>query len=160
MHPRRYLAILITLASVGCGPKVDLTKGLQVTDVSTGWRDVGIVDGQNKIVPTISFALKNVSDQTLTALDVNVNFYHGSEDKIWDSAYARDAGGTGGLVPGAATKSLTFDSGKGYTGTETRADMLRNSEFQDARVIVAAKYGRFQLVTIANFPVTRRLITK
>ena len=57
-----------------CGPAVDLTKGLQILDVSTGWFDAGIVNGQNKLVPAISFKLKNVSDQKLTVLQVNVLF--------------------------------------------------------------------------------------
>jgi len=34
----------------GCGPKVDLAKGLQVLTVSTGWYDAGLVNGQNKLV--------------------------------------------------------------------------------------------------------------
>jgi len=53
---------------------VDLTKGLQILDVSTGWFDAGLVNGQNKLVPTISFKLKNVSDQKLSVLQVNVLF--------------------------------------------------------------------------------------
>jgi len=160
MHPRRLLAILLALVCAGCGPKVDLTKGLQITDVSTGWRDVGIVDGLNKIVPTISFSLKNASGQMLSALDVNVNFYQGAEDKIWGDATAKDAGGSGGLAAGATSKMLTFDSSKGYTGTETRAEMLQNSHFVDARAQVAAKYGNTQWVRIGEYPISRQLITK
>jgi len=160
MHPRRSIAILLALACIGCGPKVDLSKGLQVTDVSTGWRDVGIVDGLNKIVPTVSFSLKNVSDQSLSALDVNVNFYQGSDDKMWADATAKDAGGSGGLAAGGTSKLLTFDSSKGYTGSETRAEMLQNSHFVDARVQIAAKYGNTQWVRIGEYPITRQLITK
>ena len=44
--------------------------GLQVQDVSTGWFDAGIVNGQNKLVPSITFRLKNISDQKLVVLQV------------------------------------------------------------------------------------------
>ena len=32
---------------------------LQVTDVAGGWHDVGIVDGKNKLVPSLSSASAN-----------------------------------------------------------------------------------------------------
>ena len=40
-----------------CGSRVDLKAALQVTDVSTGWYDAGVVDGKNKLVPRVSFRL-------------------------------------------------------------------------------------------------------
>ena len=63
-----WLLLLLTVASSACAPAVDLTKGLQVVDASTGLIDVGIVNGQNKLVPSITFKLKNLSDQKLIAL--------------------------------------------------------------------------------------------
>ena len=60
----RLLSLVAFVSFAGCGPAVDLTKGLQVTIVNTGWFDVGIVNGQNKLVPSISFTLKNVSVST------------------------------------------------------------------------------------------------
>ena len=44
---------LFVLTTVSCSPPVDLSKGLQVQVVSTGWLDAGIVDGKNKLVPII-----------------------------------------------------------------------------------------------------------
>ncbi len=38
---------------------------LQLTDIVTGWFDSGIVNGQNKLVPTISFRVKNTSTQSI-----------------------------------------------------------------------------------------------
>src|SRR5207245_9731624 len=58
-------------ASAGCGPMVDLAKGLQVLDVSTSWFDAGIVNGQNKLVPSISFELKHLSAHDLGSLRVS-----------------------------------------------------------------------------------------
>ena len=55
------LIVLLALAGTACGPNIDLKASLQVADVSTGWADLGVVNGQNKIVPSITFTLKNAS---------------------------------------------------------------------------------------------------
>ena len=57
------LVLVSALLGSGCGgPTVDLTKGLQIDVVDTGWFDAGVVDGKNKLVPTVSFTVKNISD--------------------------------------------------------------------------------------------------
>ena len=70
------VSLLLTIAglSAGCGPAVDVTKGVRVEAVSTGWVNAGVVDGMNKLVPAVSFTLKNVSNQKLPALQVNAVF--------------------------------------------------------------------------------------
>src|SRR6267154_1152106 len=97
---------LLAATSAACGPTVDLTKGLQVLDVSSGWFDAGIVNGQNKLVPTISFKLKNVSDQKLATLQINALFRRVGENDEWGSTFLT-AVGSEGLAPGATTAVLT-----------------------------------------------------
>jgi len=61
---RRTVGILlaaILFSSVSCGPRVDLATALSVTDVFSGYYDFGIVNGLNKLVPSISFRLKNAA---------------------------------------------------------------------------------------------------
>lgn len=153
------LAVAVGVSTAGCGPKVDLTKGLQVVNVSTGWADKGIVGGQNKIVPSITFALKNVSDKSLNVLDVNAAFHQNGEDADWDSDLLNVAGSEG-LGPGVTTRTFTIDSKQGYKGTgeETRAEMLKNSHFIDAHVDLFAKYSNTQWTKIGEFPITRVLL--
>ena len=55
----RLLLLLAIVSSAACGPTVDLTKGLHVSIVNSGWYDLGIVNGQNKLVPTVIFTLQN-----------------------------------------------------------------------------------------------------
>ena len=66
---RALVALLVGTAAVSsaCGPTVDLTKGLQVTVVNTGWYDAGIVNGQNKLVPTMEKRVSGVFTITRTA---------------------------------------------------------------------------------------------
>ena len=81
--PLVVLSSLLMLAA--CGPTVDLTKGLEVVDLTTGWHDAGILpDGNNKIVPAVAFKVKNVSDQSLRALQVNVIFKRLNDEIEWD----------------------------------------------------------------------------
>ncbi|MDR1988631.1 MAG: hypothetical protein LBQ09_00195 [Acidobacteriaceae bacterium] len=149
------LAVLVS----GCGENIDLTKNLTVTDVATGWFDAGIVDGQNKLVPTISFKLKNNSTQTLQALQANIVFRRVGEDMEWGSSFVRAAGGEG-LPAGATSDTLTASSPKGYTGTEARLEMLQNSQFVDARIEVLARYGSAQWQKVGEFVAERRLVER
>ena len=152
------LLILGTLlASAGCGPTVDLSKGLQIVDVSTGWFDAGIVDGQNKLVPSISFKVRNVSSQTLKTLQLNALFRHGNDKDEWGSAFLT-AAGTAGLAPGATTATLTMRSQQGYKSTEPRQQMLQNSQFVDAKAELSAKYGSGQWTRLRDYPIERKLI--
>src|SRR5262245_47285203 len=140
------LALLVALASTSCGPTVDLTQALKITVVDSGWYDAGIVNGQNKLVPVISFTLTNGGDQKLVTLQINALFRRVSEDKEWGSAFLT-AAGSGGLAAGATTPTLTARSQLGYTGSDqSRLEMLQNSHFVDATVQLFAKYGSIQWV--------------
>jgi hypothetical protein len=154
-----WLVFLAALATASCGPKVDLTKGLQVVDVSTGWWDAGVVNGQNKLVPSVTFKFKNVSDQTLDVLQANVVFRRVTEDKEWGSSFVKITG-TEGLPPGATSESQTVKSQLGYTGSESRQQMLDNAQFVDAKIELFAKYGNIQWQKVGEYTVPRTLITK
>ena len=151
--------LLAAVAASSCGPKVDLTKGLQVVDVSTGWWDAGIVNGQNKLVPEVTFKFKNVSDQPLDILQANVVFRRVTEDKEWGSSFVKIAGSEG-LAAGATSESQTVRSQLGYTGTEPRQQMLSNTQFVDAKIQIFAKYENTQWQKVGEYPVPRTLITK
>ena len=153
------LAALSSIFTPACGPTVDLATGLEVEVVSTGWFDAGIVDGKNKLVPSVSFKLKNVASQTLTTLQVNALFRRVGEKDEWGSGFLA-AAGSGGLAPGATTETLTVKSQLGYTGAESRADMLKNSQFVDAKVDLFAKYASTQWTRLGEYPISRQLIVR
>lgn len=133
---------------------------MKVLDVSTGWFDAGIVNGQNKLVPTITFTMKNLSNQSLPVLQANVLFHRVSDPKIEWGAGFLSVNGSQGLGPGAATRPLTVKSNLGYTGSDqTRLEMLQNKAFVDATVQVFAKYGSAQWVKVGEYPIARQLIT-
>ena len=160
---RRWLTlagVAAALLAASCAPPVDLPKNMQVLDVSTGWRDAGIVNGQNKLVPTVAFKFKNNSDQSLKVLQANVLFRRVSDPNVeWGAGFLAVTGSEG-LSPGATSNPLTVTSNLGYTGSDqTRQEMLQNKAFVDATVQVFAKYGSTQWVKMGEYPVERRLIS-
>jgi len=161
--PARRLILFLSCALLGSGcggPTVDLTKGLQINVVETGWFDAGIVEGKNKLVPTISFTVKNVSDQKLVSLQMMTSFFRVSDTSSeWGNSLLNVAGSEG-LAPGATTPMLTMKSPLGYTGSDPRADMLKNAHFVDAMVKLVAKYAAIQWTHIREVPIERKLITQ
>jgi hypothetical protein len=153
------ILVSVLIFSSGCGPAVDLTQGLQVEIEKTGWFDAGIVNGQNKLVPMVSFRLKNVSGQRLSVLQVNALFHRVTEQEEWGSALVT-AAGSSGLASGATTETLTARSNLGYTGADPRQEMLKNTHFVDAKAELFAKYGSSQWVRVGEYPIARELITK
>ena len=156
----RLLLCLAIVSAAACGPTVDLTKGLQVTVADSGWYDLGIVNGQNKLVPTVVFTLHNVSDQKLGTLQINALFRRVTENTEWGSGFLTVVGSEG-LAPGATSNPVTIRSQLGYTGSDqSRAEMLQNTHFVDAKVELFGKYGSTQWVLLGSYPITRQLLSK
>ncbi|HEY7292900.1 MAG TPA: hypothetical protein VH583_23880 [Vicinamibacterales bacterium] len=156
----RWLLLSAAILSASCGPTVDLAKALQIDVVQTGWYDAGIVNGQNKLVPAARITVKNNSDQKLVQLQINSLFRHGNDAEEWGSAFVT-AAGSEGLAPGATIGPLLLKSQNGYTGTDqTRQDMLKNSQFVDAKIQLFAKYGSIQWVKMGEHPIERQLLDK
>jgi hypothetical protein len=156
----KILVLLLTFASAGCGgPVVDLTEALKIVDVSTGWRDEGIVDGdKNKLVPTAQFKLQNNSDQKLKVVQVKAVFRY--LDARWIDEQFKPVTGYEGLTPGQTSNPIVVKSNFGNKGTEPRAVILQNSHFGDAKVEIHAKYSSQQWKRIAEYPIERKLIER
>lgn len=147
------------LSAQACSTGADVATAIQVLDVSSGWFDAGIVNGQNKLVPSVTFKLRNVSDRPVTTLQANILFHRINSPEEWGSGFLRVAGSEG-LAPGATTDLLTVKSDLGYTGSETRADMLKNTQFVDAKVRILAKSGSNYWHPLGEYQIERRLLVQ
>ena len=58
------LAVVSAFVFASCGHQFDVEKALKITDVRTGWYDAGIQDGKNKLVPSITLKLQNISQRS------------------------------------------------------------------------------------------------
>lgn len=162
------ILLLGALLTAGCSPPVDLKQALQITDVTSGYHDAGIVDGKNKLVPSITFRLKKSTDDDLRPLSVNVAFKKlpragvavppGSPaEEDWDEVFSQ-------IVPfdGNGTAPLTFKATAGFTGDppQSRADILKHTLFQDVRVHVFVKHSASQWVEIGHFDIPRQVLAQ
>lgn len=146
------------VASCG-GPEPDLVTALQVTDVVSGWFDAGIVNGQNKLVPTLSFRLKNVAAQPVSNVDLNAVFRVVNDPEQLGSRFVKGIDRSG-LAPGALIGPFVVRSDLGYTSEAPRMQMLQNSQFKDAQVEVFAKRGSQQWVKLTQHVIQRQLLTR
>jgi len=145
------------MALSACSPGVDLTRGLRLESVVTGWYEASSADGRIKLVPAVSLKLRNVSAQRLPTLQVNAVFRRVTEDTEWGTGFRTVAGSTG-LLPTNTTDVVFVPSELGYVGSESRFEMLKNSRFVDARVDIFAKYGASSWTSMGRYPVIRQLI--
>jgi hypothetical protein len=152
--------MVAVFALSGCMRPRDVTKDLKITDVHTGWFDAGIVDGsQNKLVPSITLRLQNVSEDDIARVQINAIFRRVGEAQVWGEHFV-PAIGSDGLPSGSTGDPLVLRSPRGYTGSQSRLDMLKNREFVDAKVDVFGKHGSRQWVRIGEFPIDRHLLTE
>lgn len=151
-------ALLAVLMVTGCATPVDLAQNVEVTDVASGWFDAGVVNGQNKIVPSATFRLKKKADVELKPIALNIVFKHvdGSESSFEDIYIQRVA------FDGQQTEPITVRSKNGYTADppQTRADMLKNSQFKDVAIQVFAKQSSAQWVELRRVVVERQILTR
>jgi len=157
--------IASSLFTAGCGGgDVDISKALLLADVTTGWFDAGIImdaEGQkNKLVPTISFRLKNVAAEPIASVQLFAKFMQVGDDQEWGAPPYVKAIGPDGLASGQSTDPIVLRSDRGYTGQQPRAQMLQNSQFVDARVEVYAKYRANNWVKLGERTIERQLLTK
>jgi len=157
-----WLAPVLAVALAGCGGSdVDPKRDLQVSDLTTGWFDAGIVEGgMNKLVPTIAFRLKNVSSSSIDTVQVNSVFLlvSGAEKELGSaSARAVDARGLGA---GDATSPIVLRAHRGYTGAQPRSEMLQHRLFVDATVNLFVKHRAGGWVKLGDYPIRRTLLTQ
>ena len=157
---RRTTLVAFTLLAAftsACGKPVDLKQSLQVTDVSSGWFDAGIQAGKNKLVPSVTFKLKKNAGIDLSSVSLNIAFmFAGSSDHA-DDVYVQS-------VPfeGTETKPIVVRTQWGYTGDppQTRAEMLKHSQFRDMEASIFAKQSSSQWVELQRVPIARQLLTQ
>jgi hypothetical protein len=156
----RLTAVLLGAVLVAACESRDVQTDLKIVNVQTGWFDAGIVEGgMNKLVPSVSLELQNVSDREIASVQLNAVFRRVAEEKSWGDHFVR-AIDASGLAAGATTEPIVLRSTLGYTGAQARAQMLQNQEFVDARVEVFGKHGRRTWAKMGEYTIERRLLTE
>jgi hypothetical protein len=163
MRYRSWLLAVLGLVlggSAACGPQVDLST-LEVTEITSGYYDAGVVadglyKGDNRLVPSISFRLKNNGSVPVDHVALMVSFWKAGADGELDSKEV-SAIGSDDVAPGATTDVILVRSGNGYTLPQARAELFTHSGFVDFTAKVFAKRSG-RIVPIGEFAIDRVII--
>jgi hypothetical protein len=156
----RLFVCLLPFLAISCGPTVELKQALQVTELSGGWYDAGIVDGKNKLVPSMSFRIRKPADVQLRSVALNIIFKRVLPDKKTEEDLDEVFLQKVEFSEGNQTPLLTVRAQHGYTGDapQTRAQILEHSQFQDARAVVFAKQSSTTWVELVRYDAPRVLL--
>ena len=157
------LLVALAASAASCNRSVDIKEAIEVVDASGGWFDAGIVEGKNKIFPSVTFKLRKKPDADLSVIALNVAFRYvpapGSNvEEPWEDFFLQRAE----FKDGNETDPLVVRLPNGYTGEppQSRLEMLKNSQFRDVRARIFAKYSSSQWVEIGAVDVQRQLLVR
>ena len=149
-------ALVAAIGAIACSSAVDLKQNVQVVDVATGWFDAGVVDGKNKLVPSLTFKLRRPAGVDLSSVSLNLVFkkVDGTEH---DDVYVQRVT----FNDNGETNPIPVRSQTGYTGDppQSRADMLKHKDFIDMEVEVFARQSSSQWVPLHKVRIERNLLT-
>jgi len=152
----RYGLLVMALSALpSCSPQVDLKQTLQVTDVITGWYDFGVVEGKNKLVPSVTFKLTRPADVKLSSVSLNVVFRKDTGEEHDDVFVQRVD-----FRENGQTEPVTVRGTSGYTAEppQSLADMLKHSSFRDMDAEIFARQSSSQWVSLHKARIARELI--
>jgi hypothetical protein len=148
------------VAQAGCrSNEPDAKTALKIDESVSGWFDAGIVNGQNKLVPTVAFKAQNVADRAISNVSFNVVFKVVNDPQVLGSSYLQGIDSKG-LAPGQSSADFVARSELGYTSPEARTQMLQHSQFRDVEAEIFGKHGSDNWVSLAKYTVKRQLITQ
>jgi hypothetical protein len=150
---KRFLACAALLVATACSEPVDLKQAVEVTDISAGWYDVGVVNGQNKLVPSVTFRVRKKSEVDLSGVSLNLLFKRLGEDAAYDEVFLQRVTPNG--------EPITVRAETGYTADppQSRADMLKHSAFRDVSIQIFAKQSSAQWIELGKVNVPRQVLT-
>jgi len=157
-RPAAQIALLVWLAAgVACERQPDLSTALQIVPGITGYHLAGLSpDKKNRLVPSITFQLKNIGDVDLTYVDLSVAYWQAGGDGESDSKQIRGISGTP-LKAGSVSESITVDSSVGYLSPVTTAEAFTSTSYKDFIVKIFAKRNG-KTTKLGEFTVEQRVL--
>ena len=158
----RRLATVAALAGlfiylVPASSHIDIASSVRVEDVSGGWFETDAGFGRTRLLPTITFQLRNVSAAPLSSVQVNVLFRRVGDNSTWSDVYRRAVTSTA-LEAGTSTAPIVVESPVGYTGDEAAPRLLAHSLFIDTEVAIYARHGSNGWTYLGEYPLPRQIV--
>lgn len=151
------LAALWLVSSWGCGPQPNLATDLTLVPTVSGYYDDGVQpDKQNRLLPSLTFELRNVGSLPINNVDLVVAFWEVGADGENDSKQIRGIRGSA-LEPGKSSEAITVRASVGYKYPGPRAEFFVNQRWKGFIVKVFAKLGG-KTTKLGEFPIETRLL--
>jgi hypothetical protein len=148
---------LALIAAAACGKYPDLKNGLKVVNALTGYHDDGITpEHENKLVPSVTFQLKNETTESLSYIDLAVDYWRDGDDGPLDSKIVPGIAGQA-LQPDQTSESVTIRAEHGYTSPAARLDFFTNPLFKGFTAKIFAKF-RGRTTPLGELKVEPRLL--
>ena len=154
---RVFVASLGLAGIAACGPEPNLATDLKLTPTMSGYYDDGLTpDKQNRLLPSLTFELKNEGTIPITNVDLVVYFWPVGADGELDSKQIRGISGSA-LEPGRTSEPITVRASLGYTSPVPRAEFFTHSAFKGFITKVFAKRSG-KTTKLGEFPIDARLL--
>jgi hypothetical protein len=158
-RPDRRSVLLVTtlLLAAGCARSATVQEAIEVYDVKTGFDDGGRESGQNRLLPTIAFRVRNKAVRLVHTVQFNAVFrVVGDPEEL--GAQLMLGIDYNGLAPGQSVGPFTLRSMFGYSGEQARIEMFQHEGFKDVQVQLFAKQAGNQWVKLTEQVVARQLV--
>ena len=150
------LVLCLTTASA-CDNQPDLSSALQFVPGVTGYRLAGLSEEKlHRLVPSITFQLKNIGDVDLTNVDLTIAYWQVGADGETDSKQIRGITSTP-LKAGSVSDSITVDSSVAYKSPVTTNEAFTSTTYKDFIVKVFAK-RRGKTTRLGEYKVEPRVL--
>ncbi len=136
---------------------VDLASSVRIEELSGGWFVTTSGSGKTRLLPTVSFQLRNLSASPLALVQVNVLFRRAGEPDAWSDVLRR-AISSRAIESGTVTDPITVQSPVGYTGDDATARLMNHSHFVDTSVVIYARHGSERWTYLGEYPLPRRIV--
>lgn len=151
------LAGVLCLSLACRAPSAPPQDALEVYDLQTGYDNGGRVDGQNRLLPTIAFKVRNKAAEDVYSVQFNAVFRVIGEEEELGAQLVRGLD-SDGLPTGQTAGPFVMRSSFGYSGEQARVEMFQHQSFQDVQVELFAKQGGEQWVKLVERVVDRQLL--
>ncbi len=157
LHRRGFVLAMTLLLTAGCGRSASVPEAVELYDVKTGYDDGGRASGQNRLLPTIAFKVRNKASRDIHSVQFNAVFrVIGDPEEL--GAQLILGIDHSGLSAGQTVGPFTLRSMFGYSGEQARVEMFQHASFQDVQVQLFAKQGGNQWVKLDDLVVERQLL--
>jgi len=138
---------------------IDIASSVRVEDLSGGWFETDAGFGRTRLLPTVTFQLRNVSGAPLSSVQVNVLFRRMGDTSTWSDVYRRAVTSTA-LQSGTSTAPIVVRSPVGYTGDEAAPRLFAHSHFVDTTVAIYARHGSDRWTYLGEYPLPRQIVAR